>query len=127
MAAAGRCGGHLGDRAAGARRPQGVLAGVPEGGRMLARPHFVAEHQRVGAAAVAVAGGAPRVEQQLKRPCNEDGGVEPYVYVDFGAFPVRAVGGGGGGDVGHGRRRQPDQMDCIFMTRGGDDGVPAAS
>ena len=127
-AADARRGHRLGDRAAWARRPQGVLAGVPEGVRPLAPFHHIAKHQRVGAVAVAVAGGSPRVEQQLERPRNQDGGVEPDVYVDLGAFPVRAVGGGGGGDVGHGRRRQSEQLDFIVMRiiRGGD-GVSAAS
>ena len=62
--AAERRGDRLGDRAAEAR-PQGVHIGVFEGGRPLAIPHRVAEHQRAGAVAVVVSGGAPRVEPQL--------------------------------------------------------------
>ena len=82
---------------------------------MLVPLHFVTEHQRVGAVAVVVAGDAARVEQQLKRPRRLYGGVKPDVYVDFGARSVRAVGGGWGRDVDHGRRGQPDQLDDVFV------------
>ena len=119
-----RGGGRLDDRAVGARRPQGVLAGIPEGVRPLALLHHVAEYERVGAVAVAVAGNAPRVEQQFERPRRQDGSVEPDVYVDLGARPVHAVSDGRGGDVDHGRRRQPDQLDERAVV---DEGVPAAA
>ena len=65
--AAERRSGRLGDRAAGAS-PQGVHISVLEDRRPLALPHYVAEHQRVGAATIVVAGDAPRVEAQLERP-----------------------------------------------------------
>ena len=110
-------------------RPQGVLAGVVEEVRPLALPHLVAEHQRVGAAAVVVAGDTPRVEQQLKRPRRQDRGVEPDMYVDFVSRPVRAVRGGGG-DVDHRRRRQPDQLDAVaavVVYTPADNGVLVAS
>ena len=119
-----RGGGRLGDRAAGARRPQGVLAGVPEGVSPLALFHHISKHQRVGAVAVAVAGNAPRVEQHLERPRCQYGGIKLDMHVDFSARPVRAVGGSGGGDVDHGRRRQPDQIDAGAV---GDYGVRYAA
>ena len=113
--------GVLGDRAAGAG-PQGVHSRVLEYVRVaVGGGDLVPEHQRVGAAAVVVAGRAARVEQQLERPIRQDGGVERDPDVDCRARPVRAAGSRLGGDVCDGRCRRPDQLDAVVVDRGDKD------
>ena len=77
----------------------------------LAGGRGVPEHQRVAAVARMVGGRAARVEPQLDRPRHADVAVECNADVYILAQPVHAAGAGRG-DVGHRRRRQPDQLDA---------------
>ena len=90
-AAGKEAGGRVRDRAAA---QDGVEAGIVEVGHRLVRPHRVAEHELRRVVARKVVGRAARVEPQVQRPRDADGGFIRDCNVDFGARGVvQAVGG----------------------------------